>query len=79
MQELSFYYRIGCHLCADMQDELAALQTSFNFSLRKIDIDDDSGLQARYSALIPVLCLGEHEICHYHLNPTALREALEAG
>jgi len=79
MLELDFYHRIGCHLCEDMQHELVALQTTLDFSLREIDIDRDPSLQARYGALIPVLCLGGQEICHYTLNPTALREALEAG
>jgi len=81
--ELTLYHRPGCHLCDDMRDALLALQAEHNFQLREVDIDADPALLARYGVLIPVLCLDEHEICHFHLNPAALAEALanapEAG
>lgn len=78
MTELTLYFRTGCHLCDDMRDALLAFQPEFNFRLRQIDIDRDPLLRARYGVLIPVLCLGEREICHYHLNPIALKAALGA-
>lgn len=66
-----------------MRDALLELQAEQHFQLHEIDIDTDAVLLARYGFLIPVLCLDEREICHYHLNPTALRAALsnsaEAG
>jgi len=83
MLELTLYHRPGCHLCDDMRDGLLELQAEHGFRLREIDIDTDPALLAQYRVLIPVLCLGEREICHYFLNPSALTEALahtpEAG
>lgn len=77
--ELTLYHRPGCHLCDGMREELLEYRKTFDFLLRETDIDTDSSLLARYGVRIPVLCLGEREICHFHLNPAALREALEAG
>ncbi len=83
MLELTLYHRPGCHLCDDMRAALLEFQPEYTFQLREIDIDASPELRVRYGVLIPVLCLGEHEICHYHLNPAALAEALantpEAG
>jgi hypothetical protein len=76
--ELTLYYRIGCHLCEDMRDALLELQAQQDFRLREIDIDAAADLIARYGTLIPVLCLGEQEICHYFLNPAALMAALQS-
>jgi glutathione S-transferase len=83
LQTLTLYHRPGCHLCSDMRAELLELQDELDFRLLEIDIDPDTELRTRFCLLIPVLCLGEQEICHYHLNPAALRVALarpsEAG
>ena len=83
MHELTLYHRPGCHLCDDMRTGLLEFQTDLGFRLREINVDSDPELRARYGVLIPVLCLGEREICHYHLNPAALRQSLtgpaEAG
>ena len=83
MIELCLYGRRGCHLCDDLRQALLEFQPgdgiSHGFRLREIDIDTDPELRARYGLLIPVLCLGEQEICHFQLNPAALKQALEAG
>ncbi len=83
MRTLTLYHRSGCHLCSDMRSELLEFQSELDFRLHEIDIDLDRDLRTRFGFLIPVLCLGEQEICHYHLDPTALRAALaqpaEAG
>lgn len=76
MFELTLYHRPGCHLCDDMRDALLELQAEQHFQLHEINIDTDPILLDRYGVLIPVLCLGEHEICHFHLNPAALADAL---
>ena len=43
---------------------------------REIDIDRDVGLIRRYDSLVPVLCLGETEVCHYFFDESALIAAL---
>jgi hypothetical protein len=77
MIELTLYHRPGCHLCDDMRDALHEFQPDYGFTLREIDIDTNVALRDRFNVLVPVLCLGEHEICHYHLNPSALKQALK--
>jgi hypothetical protein len=81
MIELTLYHRPGCHLCDEMRDALRDVLGEYppaiSHRLREIDIDRDPLLRARYGVLIPVLCLGEREICHYHLDPSALKQALK--
>jgi len=43
---------------------------------REVDIDRDPDLVRRYDSKVPVLCLGEVEICHYFLDGEALEAAL---
>jgi hypothetical protein len=77
--ELRLYGRRGCHLCDDLRQAVLEFQPEYAFTLREIDIDSDPELHARYGLLIPVLCRGDREICHFQLNPIALKQALEGG
>lgn len=43
---------------------------------KEIDIDRDTALVRRYDALVPVLCHGETEICHFFFDESALRATL---
>lgn len=73
---LTLFYREGCHLCESMLRALRGLQPRLGFELRLCDIDRDPLLAQRYDEWVPVLRLGEREICHYHLDEAALLEAL---
>lgn len=73
---LTLFYREGCHLCESMLRALRGLQPRLGFELRLCDIDRDPVLAQRYDEWVPVLCLGEREICHYHLDEAALLDAL---
>jgi hypothetical protein len=42
-------------------------------------VDDHPALAERYSALVPVLALGDQAICHYFLDLAALKLALETA
>lgn len=72
--QLTLYTRIGCHLCDDMKEQLEALQRQYDFTLNIVDIDadNDNYLRLRYGERIPVLTIGEQEICHYYLNQELL-------
>ena len=53
----------------------AALHTTLagvTFQLEVIDVDQSAELQKRYGRFVPVLMAGEVEICHFHLDRTAL-------
>jgi hypothetical protein len=77
--ELTLFYREGCHLCQSMLQALRGLQSRLDFALRLVDIDADPVLRRRYDEWVPVLCRGEHEICHYHLDEPRLRQELNAA
>ena len=74
---LTLYTRAGCCLCEDMLETLAAFQRELGFSVDAVDIDQDSALRRRYTEKVPVLALGEREICHYFLDKVALCAALD--
>ncbi len=75
---LTLYYRENCHLCESFRLALQRLRDELNLQWDEIDIDRDTDLVFRYDTLVPVLCLGDRELCHYFLDEQALREALES-
>lgn len=76
MAKLTLYYREGCHLCEVMLQALRGLQRRLEFELQLVDVDRDAELARRYDEWVPVLCLGEREVCHYHLDEQVLRQFL---
>lgn len=78
---LRLYVRIGCSLCEDMLLDLQQLiATEWPGRLEApqlFDIDEDEQLRARFHAQVPVLMLGEQELCRYYLDPSAVRDAVE--
>ena len=79
MTHFTLYSRSYCHLCDDMLAALAGMQVSAGvFSIDVIDVDADPALVARFDALVPVLFgdLAAPELCHYFLDPVAVRAYL---
>jgi len=74
--ELTLYSRAGCHLCEDMAALLDEFSEEYPYCVKVIDIDADPALRAKYQVLVPVLCLGDKQICHHFLDMTSLRAAL---
>ena len=75
---LTLYVRQGCALCEDLLADLEGFQPQLGFELQIVDIDRDPVLRARYDTLVPVLTAGDQPVCHYFLDPVALRRALTA-
>jgi thioredoxin reductase (NADPH) len=65
--------RQWCHLCHDMIAALAPLAEQGGWAVEVIDIDQHPALEARWDELVPVLLVGEREICHYHLDEAAVQ------
>lgn len=76
--KLDLYGRTYCHLCADMERALQALQGTLGFTLDIHDVDSSAELESRFGELVPVLMAGDTEICHYFLDEEALRRYLAA-
>jgi len=72
MRELTLYERSYCHLCDEMRAALQPWVEAGRIRLRRIDVDDDPASEQRFGILVPVLMDGDHEICHYHLDPAAV-------
>ncbi len=73
---LTLLYREGCHLCEDMEQQLAELLPAGAFSLHRVDIDEHPELRAQHNARVPVLLLAGNELCHHFLDLQAVREGL---
>lgn len=76
---LTVYLRTGCHLCEDMLMQLEELQAAQDFVLNRVDINDNSELEASYGTKVPVLVADGQEICHYYLDKVALTRYFEGG
>lgn len=79
----TLYSRSYCHLCEDMQADLAALMArqGVAYEVDVIDVDADPALVARFDTLVPVLyaSLDAPELCHYRLDEAALLRHLAAS
>jgi glutaredoxin len=75
--QLILYYREQCHLCDAMRRALVVFSRNHQpIDWREVDIDRDVELIRRYDTLVPVLCLGDTEVCHYFFDESALIAAL---
>ncbi len=73
---LTLYSRNWCHLCADMLEGLKVIQALQPFDLVVVDVDSRSGLEQRFGERVPLLMHGEHELCHYRLDPATVTDYL---
>lgn len=76
--QLIVYGRAECHLCEEMITALQQLQKQVPFNFEVVDIDCDPELKSLYNDYVPVLMAlpDQQEICHYHLDATALNTYL---
>lgn len=59
-----------------MRENLAQIIGAHRYRLIPVDVDSDPGLRARYNTLVPVLMLGETELCHHFLDAESVKAAL---
>src|SRR5690606_40477163 len=64
---LTLYSRPGCHLCEDLEADLAEMIRGRSISVEIVDISDDPGLERRYGVRIPVRADGATELSGYPL------------
>ena len=68
------YTRAGCHLCEDMQTHLSSLQNDHPFTLEVRNVDEDPDWSEKFDDKVPVLFLGDHEICRYFLDLVKVKD-----
>ncbi len=74
---LTVLSRNYCHLCDDMLAGLEPFRASHQVIIQVIDVDESAELESLYGERVPVLFLGEQEICHHFLNAPHLTRMLE--
>lgn len=71
-ERLVLYFREYCSLCHEMRAALAPWEARGEVSLEIRDVDAREEWVSEFDELVPVLCGEEGEICHYHLDESAL-------
>ena len=74
--QLTLYIREGCSLCDDMERALQEYAADLDFETRRVPIDNNTELELAYGTKVPVLVCGEVEVCHYFLDPQALKRVV---
>ena len=59
-----------------MQYTLQDFSTDMHFKVTVVDIDNDPQLRALYNEAVPVLVMGDHEVCRHFLDLDALKKAV---
>jgi glutaredoxin len=66
-----------CHLCEDAKRLLRALQTTYAFTLREINIAEHTALLRQYGEEIPVVFINGRKACKYRIDIKQFRRRLE--
>jgi glutaredoxin len=74
--ELTLYTRNDCPLCHEMEAVIAAEAPRFDARIRRIEIDGNPDLEARFGIEVPVLFVNDRKAFKYRCTPTELRERL---
>ena len=59
-----------------MREGLRTLKLAGQLAIDEIDVDTDAALESRWGDLVPVLLVGDRELCHYHLDHAAVARHL---
>jgi glutaredoxin len=74
--ELTLYTRKDCELCREMEEVIAAELPKFDAHMRRIEIDGDADLEARFGIEVPVLFVNDRKAFKYRCTPAELRNRL---
>ena len=58
---VQLYAKPGCHLCEQVEADLARLRRRYAHHIEVVDISQSPELMARYGLRIPVIVIGGHE------------------
>ena len=76
MIELTLYTRNDCELCREMEEVIGAELPNFDAHVRRVEIDGDSELEARFGQEVPVLFVNDRKAFKYRCTPRELRKRL---
>lgn len=70
---LTLLTREDCPLCMELREALEIWNAGrYTLAIDFVDVDEDPVLRSHHGARVPVLMLGETEICAGHFDPTRL-------
>jgi hypothetical protein len=67
-RRLTLLVRAYCHLCDDMRDALTPLAARLGWAIDEIDIDADATLEKQGGEGVPVLLVGNSELCRHRID-----------
>ena len=73
---VTIYSRAMCHLCEVANETLVQLQTDYEFTIEKIDIDANPDLQMLYSEQVPVIHINGKPHDFFRVDPERFKAAL---
>ena len=76
MIELILYTRNDCELCREMEEMIAAELPKFDAQVRRIEIDGNPDLEARFGIEVPVLFVNDRKAFKYRCTRNELRKRL---
>jgi glutaredoxin len=76
MRTITFYTRVGCHLCEEAERVLRQEQVATPFRLELVDIDRDPELARRYGVRVPVVAVDGEDLFEYEVPVDLLRARL---
>ena len=74
--DVTLYTRAGCHLCEEVEQQIAPLIAEFGARLREVDIDADALLRERYTDDVPVIFLGARKVAKHRVDLAQFRRQL---
>ncbi len=77
MKTVTFYTKLGCHLCEDVERTIAIVAKGRGrFDLVRRDIAEDAGDHERYKDDVPVVLVDGVEIARHGMTARQLIQAL---
>ena len=76
MKTVTFYTKLGCHLCEAVEATLATVARSRKFALVRRDIAEDATEYEKYKHDIPVVLVDGVEIARHRMTAEELLKSL---
>jgi glutaredoxin len=73
---VTFYSRVGCHLCDDAREVVARVCAELGESFEEVDIDSDGDLADRFGDEVPVTFVDGRQHDFWRVDEARLRAAL---
>lgn len=75
---VTFYSRVGCHLCDDARAVVARVCAELGESFVEVDVDSDPDLEDRFGEEVPVTFVDGRQHDFWRVDEGRLRAALGA-